>query len=175
MKKILLLAWLMPLIVSCGATVAVDYDVSKDFSGYKTYDFYPSIDSGLSALDDKRIERAVDSILQLQGFAKSSIPDFYINYYGQEAMAAPRSTIGIGVGTGGNNGSVGVSGGIPVGTDEIEQRLTFDLVDAHADELIWQAVLEGRFKEYASPNQKRNYYLKGIQKVFSKFPPNSKP
>ena len=172
MKKYLLLCILVPLLASCGATVAVDYDVSQDFTGYKTYDFYPSIDSGLSQLDEKRIEKAVDSVLRLNGFRKSPDPDFWINYYGQEAMAPVRSTIGIGVGTGGSNGSVGVSGGIPVGTDEIEQRLTFDLVDAQADELIWQAVLEGRFKEYASPTQKRNYYLRGIQKVFSKFPPN---
>lgn len=171
MKK-LLLVLVLPLLASCGATVMVDYDVTKDFSNYRSYDFYPTIDSGLSALDDKRIEKAVDSILQLQGFEKSAVPDFYINYYGQEAIAPPRSTIGIGVGTGGRSGSVGVSGGIPVGTDEIEQRLTFDLVDADEDELIWQAVLDGRFKESTTPQQKRTYYLKGIQKVFSKFPPN---
>ena len=76
-------------------------------------------------------------------------------------IAMGNLAIGIGVGTGGSNGSVGVSGGIPVGTDEIEQHLTFDLVDVKKDELIWQAVLEGRFKEYASPTQKRNYYQKG--------------
>ena len=56
MKKYLLLCILVPLLASCGATVAVDYDVSQDFTGYKTYDFYPSIDSGLSQLDEKRIE-----------------------------------------------------------------------------------------------------------------------
>jgi len=161
----------MPFLIACGATVAVDYDVAKDFSNYKTYDFYPTIDSGLSELDERRIEKAVDSILRRNGFVKSQHPDLWINYYGHEFLAPVRSTIGIGVGTGGSNGSVGVSGGIPVGTDEIQQLLTFDLVDAGADELVWQAVLDGRFKEYASPNQKRKYYLNGIEKVFSKFPP----
>lgn len=161
----------MPFLLSCGATVAVDYDVTKDFTGYKTYDFYPTIDSGLSELDERRIEKAVDSVLRRNGFVKNAYPDFWINYYAFEAMAPVRSTIGIGVGAGGGNGSVGVSGGIPVGTDEIEQQLTFDLVDSDADELIWQAVLVGRFKEYASPHQKRKYYINGVQKVFNRFPP----
>ena len=79
--KIFLTLVLSVMVLSCGATVAVDYDDSTDFNQYKTYNFYPDIESGLNELDDKRIIKITDSLLQQRGFVRSESPQFYINFF----------------------------------------------------------------------------------------------
>jgi len=162
---------LLLLLVSCGAAVVSDYDTTTDFSKYQTYNFYGSIDSGLNDLDDKRILRITDSILTLKGFRKVEHPQLLINFYAKEVVTSSRNTIGIGIGGGGRNMGVGVSGGIPIGGNDIEQKFTFDVIDALDDKLIWQGVLEKRFKENSTPNQKELYYGRLLSSILDKFPP----
>ena len=158
-------------LISCGATVAVDYDKQIDFSKYNTYNYFPTIDSGLSELDDGRIKQATDSLLQQRGFVKSETPQLYINFYARESLSNSQSTIGIGVGSGGGNVGVGVSGGIPIGGKVINQRLTFDFIDVEKDDLVWQAIADGEMKERVNPQQKEAYYFSVIQKILAKYPP----
>lgn len=161
-------------LFSCGASVAVDYDRNTDFSKYTSYNFYPSIQSGLSPLDDARIVQVTDSLLQERGFVKSESPQFHINFFARESISNSRSTLGIGVGGGSGNVGVGVSGGIPIGGRIINQQLTMDFIDVEKNDLIWQAVVDGEMKERASPQQKEEYYFSVIQKILKKFPPNKK-
>lgn len=162
------------LLVSCGASVVVDYDQKVDFSKYNSYNFYPSIDSGLSELDNSRIIQIADSLLQGRGFEKSNFPQLYINFYARESVSNSPNTIGIGIGSGGGNVGIGVSGGIPIGGRVVNQQLTIDFIDASKDDLIWQAVAEGEMKERATPQQKEAYYLGVIEKILKKYPPEKK-
>ena len=162
------------LLISCGASVAVDYDKKTDFSTYTTYNFYPSIDSGLSELDDNRIIQITDSILQQKGLVKSEAPQLHINFFARENISASRSTLGIGIGSGGGNVGVGVSGGIPIGGSVVNQQLTLDFIDVQKDDLVWQAVAEGEMKERATPQQKEAYYFSVLQKILKKYPPVKK-
>lgn len=171
MKKLYML-FVSILLVSCGASVGVDYDAQTDFSKYTSYNFYPSIESGLNGLDEKRIIRITDSLLQQRGFVKSETPQLYINFYAREQVSNSRSTIGIGVGGGGGNVGVGVGGGIPIGGREVNQQLTFDFIDVENDDLVWQAVADGDYKEKASPLKKKNYYEAVITKVLKQYPPS---
>jgi len=159
------------ILASCGATVSYDYDTSTNFAGYNTYDFYPNISSGLSDLDNIRIMKATDSILQMRGFVKSDSSHFLINFFAKEFITESKNSIGIGVGGGGSNGSVGVSGGIPVGGNIINQQLTFDFIDNKDDKLIWQAVGTDELKVKASPAQKSDYYFNIISKILKGYPP----
>lgn len=161
-------------LISCGATVAVDYDQKADFSKYNSYNFYPSIQSGLSELDDSRIMQITDSLLQQRGFVKSDNPQLLINFFARESVSASRNTIGIGIGGGGRNVGVGVSGGIPIGGRVVNQQLTMDLIDVENDDLVWQAAADGEMKEKATPQQKESYYLSVIQKILKKYPPSGK-
>lgn len=161
-------------LVSCGASVAVDYDKYADFSKYNSFNFYPTLDSGLNALDDTRIIQITDSLMLERGFVKSETPQLYINFYANEMISNSKSTLGIGVGSGGGNVGVGVSGGIPIGGRVINQELTMDFIDTEKDELVWQAVVEGEMKERATPEQKENYYFGVIQKILKKYPPRNK-
>lgn len=172
--KLLSLLILTIFLVSCGATVAVDYDKQVDFSKYTTYDYFPNLDSGLNELDDKRIIQITDSLLQQRGFLKSEAPQIYINFYVRESISSSRNTIGIGIGSGGGNVGVGVSGGIPIGGKILNQQLTMDFIDVENDDLVWQAIAEGELKERATPQQKEDYYVSVIQRILAKYPPKNK-
>lgn len=161
-------------LVSCGATVAVDYDKQVDFSKYNSYNYFTTIDSGLNQLDDNRIMQITDSLLQQRGFVKNETPQLYINFYARESISSSQNTIGIGIGGSGSNVGVGVSGGIPIGGNVLNQRLTLDFIDTANDGLVWQAVVEGEMKERATPQQKEAYYLSVIQKILAKYPPEKK-
>jgi len=169
--KYLLILISSVILVSCGATVSYDYDTQTIFSKYKTYNFYPNVSSGLSNLDNIRIMKATDSILQLRGFEKSESPQFLINFFAKEFISQSNTSIGFGVGTGGNNGSVGVSGGVPVGGDIINQKLTLDFIDEKEDDLFWQAVGSDKLKVKASSLQKNIYYFELIDKILKGYPP----
>lgn len=171
MKWLLLLV--IPLFLSCGSAVVLDYDPTTDFLAYETYTFYPSVSSGLSELDDKRVLRLTDSLLQQKGFRKSETPQLYINFYAQERPSTSRSTIGIGIGSGGRRGGVGVSGGIPIGGNAIEQTFTLDVIDVTKDDLVWQGVLTQNYSEKATPEQKDQHYSKVLTAILKKFPPNT--
>ncbi len=166
-----LLLFLIPVLVSCGAAVSVDYEPTTNFSGYTTYNFYTDIESGLNELDNKRIMHAIDSLMVLKGFEKSDTPQILVNFYAKERVTNSRNTIGIGVGGGGRNVGVGVSGGIPIGGPQVEQEFTLDLVDKLIDLLVWQGVYEGKYPEKATPEQKESYYFGVIQKILQKYPP----
>ncbi|PKP25643.1 MAG: DUF4136 domain-containing protein [Bacteroidetes bacterium HGW-Bacteroidetes-2] len=159
------------LLVSCGATVNYDYDKQTDFLHYKSYNYFPTIESGLSELDNQRIIKAADSILQQSGFVKTENPQFYINFFSKEFVSNSRNTIGVGVGSSGRNTGIGVSGGIPIGGRTVSQKLTIDFIDAIKDALFWQAVVESEFKERTSPSKKQQHYYNALQKAFKNYPP----
>tara|TARA_R110000787_G_scaffold8495_3_gene28672 strand:- start:1538 stop:2056 length:519 start_codon:yes stop_codon:yes gene_type:complete len=169
--KYLLTLVITIVLVSCGATVAYDYDTSTDFSGYKSYNYYPNLKSNLSNLDNTRIIKATDSILLSRGFEKSESPQLLINFFATEFITQSSTTIGIGLGTGGYNGGVGVSGGIPVGGDILKQKITFDFIDNNEDKLIWQAVGNDELKAKANSQQKDVYYYAIISKILKGYPP----
>jgi hypothetical protein len=172
--KQLLAAFFCLFLFSCGTTVGIDYDNATDFTQYTTYNFYPDIQSGLNELDDKRIMRVTDSIMQLRGFSKSDTPQLFVNFFASEVLSNSRNTIGIGIGGGGRNVGGGISGGIPIGGKMINQQLTVDFIDVTKDDLVWQAVADGDYKEKASPRQKEVYYASVIAKILKKYPPRKK-
>lgn len=169
--KYFLLILASSLLIACGTSVGIDFDKETNFSQYATYNFYPSLDSGLSELDDKRIIKATDSLLQLRGFIKSESPQIYVNFFASESVSNSRNTIGIGIGSGGRNGGVGVSGGIPIGGRVVNQQLTLDFIDVAKDDLVWQAVADAEYKEKASPTKKDAHYDEVIAKILKKYPP----
>ncbi|NQX76772.1 DUF4136 domain-containing protein [Gilvibacter sp.] len=158
------------LLVGCGPTARVDFDPATNFTNYKTYKWFTSLDSGLSELDNRRVKRSVDSLLQSQGFIESEAADFMINFYAVEEIV-PANSIGIGIGSGGEGIAVGGSGSIPVGGNKILQTLTLDFVDPVKDELIWQGVSVRKYFTTSTPEQKAEHYLKVAAKLLRSFPP----
>ena len=170
--KIISYFFIAVLLVCCGTPkVIYDYDVEKDFSAYTTYNYYPSIESGLNAFENKRIMQITDSILQHKHMIKSDNPQLYINFYSQEYTTHSPNTIGIGVGNTDRNTSVGISGGIPIGGVQVQQLLTIDFIETANDALVWKTEINSSFSERAGVNKLNNHYRKILEKAFQKYPP----
>ncbi len=160
------------LIFSCAAPkVVYDYDNEADFNTYKTFEFYPDIQLDMNQLDSIRVLQYVESALVLKGFKKSSTPDIFVNIVSEQFETPSNNSIGIGLGTGGRNVGVGVSGGIPIRSNTLTQLFRVDLIDVEKDELLWEAVYEGKFKKGISPETKNEYLKITFEKIFSGYPP----
>jgi hypothetical protein len=176
MKKLNLLplffiACLM-FVFSCSSPkILYDYDKEVKFDSYKTYDFYPEMYLYLNQLDSSRIIKHVENIMILKGFIKSSAPDIYVNIASDQFETPVKNSLGIGIGTGGRNIGMGVSGGIPITSKTITQLFKVDLIDVANDVLIWNANYEGRFKIRITPEAKNEYFRMTFEKIFSGYPP----
>jgi len=160
------------LLAACSSVkVNYDYDREVDFSAYTTYNYFSDMQSGLGALDEKRLLAILDSTLQRRGYRMAEEPDFFINILSSEYQSGPRNTVGLGLGGGGRNIGGGTSVGIPVGGPRLQRNIQFDFVDAQRDILFWQAIAEGGLREDASPLAKEEKFRAMVEKVFSKYPP----
>ena len=151
--------------------VQYDYDRGTDYSNYKTYNYYPDMQTGLNELDTKRLLRAMDSVLQTKGIQFSEEADFLINIESREFQLPQRNTVGVGVGGSGRNVGGGVSIGLPIGAANRETEIVFDFVDSRKDALFWQAISESSLRDNASPSTKEKVLQEIVAKVFSKYPP----
>ncbi|MEH6407249.1 MAG: DUF4136 domain-containing protein [Leeuwenhoekiella sp.] len=171
MKKILFICLCFALI-SCGTTnVDYDYDEQANFDAFKSYNYLPDMQSGMSQLDLNRLMKATDSILQSRGYIKSETPDLYVNVVSDRYEDASRNSVGIGIGGVGGNVGVGVGGGIPIGGRTLHQTLTIDLVDVKKDALVWQAVSDSNLQLKTNPAQREAYFKTIMEKIFKKYPP----
>lgn len=170
--KRLICIFLLPVLFSCGAPVAVyDYDQNVTFQNFKTYAYFPDLQSGLSQLDEGRLKSSLSKALQMEGLMAAEDPDIYINIYIEEYQQSSRNTLGVGVGGSGRNVGVGVSGGIPLGGPDTYLKLTFDFIEVANDALIWQAIVEDRFNLNANPEQRGVWFDKVVKKALEGYPP----
>lgn len=158
-------------IVGCSSTkVLYDYDSKTDFTAYKTFNFFEDAGEGLNELDVKRITNELTNGLQQKGMQMSEAPDMYINIISKEGKNIDRSTIGIGMG-GGRNVGFGISGGIPIGSKKINQRLIIDFVKSENDELLWQGIANETIKEKTTPEERLMHYKNVVEKILTNYPP----
>ncbi|WP_371456921.1 DUF4136 domain-containing protein [Leeuwenhoekiella aequorea] len=160
------------VLISCGSTqVNYDYDEQISFSKYKTYNYLPDMQTGLSQLDANRLISAIDLVMGEKGFAKSENPDLLINIMSDQYRESSQNSVGVGVGSGGYGGGVSIGAGIPLGGSKDHQTITIDLVDSSEDILVWQAVSDSNIALNTNPQDRVSYYTKVSQKIFKNFPP----
>ncbi|QTD37430.1 DUF4136 domain-containing protein [Polaribacter batillariae] len=163
------------ILSSCSSVkVATDYDSKVDFSKYKTFAFYKTgIDKAeISDLDKKRILRAIENELELQGFSKSENPDMLVSIFtkSREKVNVSQNNFGYGFGWGWNpwmwngmNNNVNVS-------QYTEGTLFIDFIDKDRKELVWQGVGTGALK--MSNREKKEARIKEfVKEIVSRFPP----
>lgn len=171
--RYLLLLLLIPTLFSCSSVrVQYDYERDTDFTSYSTYNYYPDLQSGLSELDEGRLIRALDSVMQAKGYLLSEEADFFINIFSSSFRNPQGSAVGVGVGGTGRNVGGGVSIGLPLGQGGYEREIVFDLIDSQKDALFWQAVSNCNYRENASPAEREEILQAVVARVFSKFPPS---
>ena len=151
--------------------IMYDYEKAAKFGSYKTFDFYPEIQLYMNQLDSSRVIQQVENAMLLKGFVKSSSPDIYVNIISEQFETPANSSIGIGIGTGGRNVGVGVSGGIPIRSNTLTQLFKVELIEVTNDILIWQATYEGKFNAMLKSEAKNEYFKTTFEKIFSRYPP----
>ena len=165
---------LILLVVSCNAPRSfIDYDEQVNFSVITSYNVYPELQTGLSELDQERLIRSLEAGFKEEGLTPSPQPDILVNVYSEEFLEQSGNSLGIGVGGTGRNVGVGISGGIPLGGPETWLSLTFDIIDAEKDELIWQSVVQSKFDKNASPEERQIIFDRMVAKALEDFPPKS--
>ena len=170
--KLIKLLFVCAIFSSCNSTRAIyDYDDSVNFNQFKTYQFFPDFQSGLSQLDETRLVTSLEAEMKEQGLTKSETSDIYVNVYSREYIDQNRSSLGVGIGGGGGNLGVGVSGGIPLENNSVILELTVDFIDVNKDSLIWQAIVETKFNSNASPEERRAVFSKMVKKALEAYPP----
>ena len=68
------------VLISCGSTVAVDYEKNTDFTSQKTFQFYEPERTGLNELDIKRVETAIDNVLAQKSWQRTDYNQFFISF-----------------------------------------------------------------------------------------------
>ena len=162
------------LFTSCHVVrVQTDYEKETDFSNYSTYNYYDDMETGLSGLDEKRLVKVLDAVMQSKGLLLSEEPDFFVNIQSGIYQTPRNNTVGVGVGGTGRNVGGGVSVGIPIGQSNVQREISFDFVDSQKDMLIWQAISKSHLKENVTPIERDKKLKEIVEKVLSKYPPRT--
>jgi hypothetical protein len=175
MKKSILVVLSLILLSSCNSLkVVTDYDTKVDFKKYKTFAFYkPAIDkAAISDLDKKRVLRAIESELLIQGFTKSENPDMLVSFFTKSRRKVninQNNNFGYGFGWGWNpwigNGMYTTSV-----SEYTEGTLFIDFIDTSKKELVWQGIGTGALR--IQNREKKEARIKiFVKEIISRFPP----
>ena len=175
MKKLILFVITVIVFSSCNTVkVVTDYDTQIDFTKYKTFAFYKTgIDKAdISDLDKKRILRAIEAEMLIQGFVKSSNPDLLVSIFtkSRERVNVNQNNFGWGWGWGWNPWMWG--GGMNnINVNQYtEGTLFIDFIDKESKELIWQGIGTGALK--LDNRVKKEARIKEfVKEIVSRFPP----
>lgn len=188
MKKILIsfiLLLSVPLVSCSTIQVSEDFDPSTDFSSLKTFAWQSTeqektgdirIDNPLL---DKRIRESVNRSLSEKGFQTSdqSGHDFYVAYKMtiQRRIESDNVSTGIGVGFGtyGRRGGVGISTGGSVNEYD-EALIVIDIINAEDNELLWRGTSTSRVSQHSTPEKTTEAINENIEKIMAQFPPGKK-
>jgi hypothetical protein len=162
--------------------VSQDYDISKDFSSLRTYEWQTETqpETGDIRVDnsllDARIRSAINESLSKRGYQRNTQgkPDFYVAYKYQIRRKIGSDDAGVGVGFGmgsrGSFGGIGVSTGRDI-SEYDEGVLVIDLKDASKGDLMWRGTGTAVVDQHAKPEEVTKGVHEAVEKILSQFPP----
>ena len=169
--KYLLLPFLFLFFSACSTLeVQSDYDDSYDFSKIKTYRVVHYVKKGENTLVNDRITNAIKEVLNAKGYKdveKNEDIIFVYHYAAKEKVDVRTDYQMIGFGR-------YAYGGTMVATtsayEYTEGTIIIDALDPQSEKILFRAVgtLEVEYKK--TPQEKRAYVLKIIQKLLKDFP-----
>lgn len=171
MKFWYILPVFLVFLTSCASVnVKLDYDTRTDFTKYKTYTINPEMQSGLSELDQRRVVRLIDSVMQARGFERKLVADFLIDLRSQVYQRPANPNVGIGMG--GTNGNVGggFSIGVPTGGG-LKRQIDIAFFDFTTDRIFWEAQTEKSFQMNSTPGKREEVLRQVVIKALDRYPP----
>ncbi len=171
------------LLMAC-SSVKYDYDVSQDFSRYKTFDLYApgrhgkGGQGGEDGLMDKRVRVAVTAELQSKGFTQEPIadPDFLVACYPVYRTRHYRTTTHVGFGGGGWYRPWGYRVGTSFSQRHAYQEgtLVIEIVDTKTNQLVWQGTDPGVLTGLDDPEKANDAVASAVKDTLAKFPPKGR-
>ncbi len=156
-------------LMSCKSAMDIQYEKNFDLSSYKTYNFYPIIDSKLPEDETKTIMQAVELQLFKQGYKKSETPDFYVNFFVEENTYYTADFSGKKKNYTESKKEKVDSSKVYLRTTAIDQLLYLDIVDVQNDQLAWNVIIEGSIEDPITYEKLFQYYSEKIEKALIKF------
>lgn len=162
------------LLSACSSKPKNDYDLNYDFSTLHNFaQLTPSsTDDPLSA---QRIQVEINTQLRQKGFVENpTAPDFNVAYalLTQDKPKDSGLSIGLGTGTFGHSGGIGVgtSVDVPIGSDTAKiQTIQIDIIDPKTNKLIWRG--SDKYDFDAGGNEKAQDTAKAVSRILAQFPP----
>lgn len=176
MKNIsILIFFSLLLLTSCGGVKTyTDYDETLSYEHLKTFAFYDSMKTGMDDLDEKRLQSSLKETLIADGFEfNEEDPSFMINFYGESYEKKQRHNIGVNIGTYGRNVGGSIGSGIPINSSQNMLNITVEFAKPSNNELFWQGVAEGKLNHKSTPEERRAYFKKAVQKLLKSYPPKT--
>ena len=176
------LAALAGVLLACaGLDVSEDYEPGTDFSGYRTFDWFPGgrAASGDPEVDspflDRRVRDALVRELGSRGFIKveDRTPDFFVTYHVsvQQKVSSSGISLGTGVGSWGSHGGVGVGVNTPSVRTYDEGTLVIDVLDAESKRLVWRGTGSQAVKSSPKPEETTAAVDRAVAAIVAQFPP----
>ncbi len=171
------------LLTACASPVRYDYDVTRDFSRYRTFDLYAEGKRGRNKggedpLMDTRIRAAVATELTARGFTREETaePDFFVACYPIFRTRHTRTTTRVGFGGGGWYRPWGYRVGTSFSQTHSyrEGTLVIEIVDAHTNQLVWQGTDEGVLTGLDDPERANDAVASAVKDTLAKFPPKAR-
>ncbi len=183
--RVLLAGLLLAALAGCAAPVKTEYDQAWDFAGYERFAWEsperdtvrrPIFDSEIL---DRRMELVTTGVLEERGFhsVTADEADFLVTYHlaVRTIGTAPRSSVGVGVGTARGGGrrttTVGVGTGFTIGSggrQREEATIIIDILDAESGNLIWRG---WRSDEVRQDRYSPERLERLMRRILEEFPP----
>ncbi len=155
-RSLMMFMLTMLALVGCAASgpkIRSDVDPKADFSGYRTFGFYPAgTPAGYSGFIAQYLQEAISSELTSRGYTRADAADLMVNFHIQardavEVTQTPATYYGF--------RSAYRWGAMPYETNVrqyTEGTLNIDLVDRARGQLVWAGVAVGRIKQQSLDN-----------------------
>ncbi|MBN1141578.1 MAG: DUF4136 domain-containing protein [Deltaproteobacteria bacterium] len=183
MKGMAVAGALLLLGCAAGVTVSQDYAPGIDFAALKSYVWRAGAGGaegpGMNALVAGRIRSAVERVLTAKGWRQeASGADVELDFrYRIERGREPGGiSTGIGLGTGsrGSFGGIGIGLGDIGGGDRDQAVLTLDFLERRSGSLLWQGRGERAASIGVDPEQSALEINELVERILAQFPPAKK-
>ena len=176
MRNLSLIAIILLTLSGCSSMkYSSDYDVSKDFTSYKTFMILPDHKlAPLNNLDERRVLAAVVAQMETRGYTQGEDPELLIqiNIRKRREQKVSTTTVYSGYTYGGYYHSYGWSSGSGVTYTDVENytegTLSINLIDKEKNELIWESNAKSVMQNRANVTEQQINVI--IRQMFAKFP-----
>lgn len=174
------------LLVASGCSsnnIRSNIDPEADFGSYETWNFIPNAGPGNGEYESfftQYMKEAITIEMTNRGYTLSDSPDILLNFNGilqektdiREVPATPAP--GYGGYYGYRGGYYGTWGGYGWGTEThvsqyTEGTFNIDIIDARRNQLVWEAVGQGRVSQEKLENM-RESVMAGVPRFFEQYP-----